>query len=424
MSDWESSKVKYSNDEIRIGHFADKHLGKYYKNIGANMALNFNLYNYILHNLDKSDAFLAKAITNKHKTVFTVAEIKAIKAKMKNQASGPYPKSLLKAQKGGGLQPGSPVKEEGDESRNGFWDKLIRKISTPITRMIPEKGIVNYALWWIQILYHLEQMDLYGPFISQALDSVTLSLPVMAEITEDMAGNLIGLAPIPYAGQAGDLIGYMLSLVFTATAVVINNSRRHFGSAFITSLDALPLIGEALSLAATNLEKGANRFAGYKKKLTTSVSKLSPAAGGIIHSYVPDVEIHNEPLPPVDLEAIQGDLEDYAKKKSGLDKVEAMVNTVSDPSKIVSAATNTAAAKVSAASNAAAAHVEAAKTEAANHLAAVKNEAANHVAATSNAVTSKVAAVKNDAANHVNAATILPKKGGRRLTRKKMRHFV
>ena len=405
MSYWESSQVKYSNDEIRIGHFADKHLGKYYKNIGANMAINFNLYNFILHNLDKPDTFLAQAITNKHKVVFTVDEIKKIKAKMKTQVSGPYPKSLLKTQSGGGLVPGSAVQEDGDESRNGFWDKLIRKITLPLTRIIPKKGIVNYALWWIQILYHLEQMDLYGPFISQALDSVTLSLPVMAEITEDMAGNLIGLAPIPYAGQAGDLIGYMLSLIFTATAVVINNSRRHFGSAFITSLDALPIIGESLSLAATNLEKGANRFAGYKKKLTQSVSKLSPAAGGIIHSYVPDVEVHNEPLPKVDLAVIQGDLEDYAKKKAGLDKVEAMVNSVSDPSKMASAAQNAAAAKVAAATNTAAAHVAAATNTAAAHVAAAKNAAANHVAA------------------HINdTATILPKKGGRRrLTRRKAR---
>jgi hypothetical protein len=407
MSYWESSHVKYSNDEIRIGHFAEKHLGKYYKNIGANMAINFNLYNFILHNLDKSDAFLAKAITNKHKVVFSVDEIKKIKAKMKTQASGPYQKSLLKKQSGGGLVPGSAVQEDGDESRNGFWDKLIRKISLPLTRIIPKKGIVNYALWWIQILYHLEQMDLYGPFISQALDSVTLSLPVMAEITEDMAGNLIGLAPIPYAGQAGDMVGYMLSLMFTATAVVINNSRRHFGSAFITSLDALPIIGESLSLAATNLEKGANRFAGYKKKLTTSVSKLSPAAGGIIHSYVPDVEVHNEPLPKVDLAVIQGDLEDYAKKKAGLDKVEAMVNSVSDPSKMASAAQNAAAAKVAAATNTAAAHVAAATNTAAAHVAAAKNAAANHVAA------------------HINdTAAITPKKGGwRRLTRRKARYI-
>ena len=406
---WESSQVKYSNDEIRIGHFADKHLGKYYKNIGANMALNFNLYNFILHNLDKPDAFLAQAITNKHKIVFSVNDIKKIKTKMETQASGPYQKHLLKAQKGGTLVPGSAVKEDGDESRNGFWDKLIRKISAPLTRIIPEKGIVNYALWWIQILYHLEQMDIYGPFISQALDSVTLSLPIMAELMEETAGQLIGLAPIPYASQAGDAIGYALSMIFIATAVVINNSRRHFGSAFITSLDGLPIIGEALSLAATNFEKGANRFAGYKKKLMGSVGKLSPAAGKIVYSYVPDVDIHNEPLPKVDLAAIGEDLEDYAKKKAGLDKVEAMVNSATDPTKLLSAATNSAASKVAEASNAAAAHVASATNVAAAHVASAKNAAANHVATAANA-----------AAAHVNSVA---KKGGRRLTRRRSRHF-
>jgi hypothetical protein len=174
----------------------------------------------------------------------------------------------------------------------------------------------------------MEQMDLYGPFISQFLDTVTLSLPVMADLTQEIAQKLIGLAPIPYASIIGEGLGYFISLMFIGTAVILNNSRRHFGAAFKTALDAIPIVGETISGAAINFETGANRFAGYKKKLTGSVNKISPTAGGIIYSYVPDTDIHTEPLPAIDLEKIGDDIQEYAEEKTGLNKVKNSVNKI------------------------------------------------------------------------------------------------
>jgi hypothetical protein len=213
---------------------------------------------------------------------------------------------------------------------------------------------------------------------------VTLSLPVLAEITSELAGKMISLAPVPYASFAGDAIGYAVSLMFILTAVVINNSRRHFGAAFKTSLDAVPIIGESLSTAAINFETGADRYGMYKKKLMKSVGKISPTASNIIYSYAPDVETHEEPLPPLDVGKIGDDFEDYAKKASGLDKVEEMASVGA----LTAAAGNAASASAS------------------NALGAAKASASNALGA----------GTAGTAANALTA--VATKKGGGRRTRR------
>lgn len=365
---WESSTIKYSNDEIRIGHFTNHHMGKYFNDdqIGTKLAANFNLYNYILRNLNKPNAYLATAITVKGKPVFSVKDVQNIKVKIKAHQDNPYSKKLLGAQSGGTASAAATAAvanataataaKKGpvvDESRNRFWDKMIRRITDPLSARIDPNGWTHYLIWWTQILYHLEQMDLYGPFISQALDTVTLSLPVVAEIASEMAGKMFQLAPIPYASFAGDAIGYAISLVFVLTAVTINGSRRHFGSAFKTSLDAIPLIGESLSTAAINFETGAERFSGYKKKLVGSVDKISPTASNIIYSYVPDTETHTEPLPPLNTDKIAADFEKYAEKKSGLDKLQAIADKATNIGTMANATVGSVSNKATAAANAA-----------------------------------------------------------------------
>jgi hypothetical protein len=314
---WEYSQAKYSDTEIKLGHLAEKSLGKLYPKIGANVAININLYVFILKHLKKPDTELAKMIRKNNKQVFSVAEIAAIKKKLETHSKYINFNQILGIQTGGSAAV--------DETRNGFWDKMIRKITAPLSAKMTPMG--NYILWWIHILYHLEQQDLYGPFISQSLDVVTLSLPVLAEIAEDMTGKVFSLAPVPYASFLGDAVGYLISLMFVLTAVLINNSRKHFGSAFVVALDAVPLFGEMLSMAANNFEKGANRFEINKKKMVGSVSKISPSAGQIIYSYVPDSNIHTEPLPPIDTGKITQEIEQYAQKKSGLSDLQSKLNS-------------------------------------------------------------------------------------------------
>lgn len=311
---WEYSRAKYSETEVQLGHLANNVLGKLYPNIGENVAININLYVFLLNNIKRADADLAKSITQHGKPVFSVKTIGEIKRKIQKH------KGFIRVQTGGG----------GGDTRNGFWDKMIRKLTSQI-RMPP---IGTYILWWLHILYHLEQQDLYGPLLSQMLDTFTLSLPVIAELAESVTGKIIGLMPIPYAGMMGDGLGYIVSLFFIIIAIVVNNSRKHFGAAFVVALDGVPLLGETLSLAAINFEKGADRYEIYKDKMVKSVGKISPSAGKVIYSYAPDTKIHTEPLPPIDTDKIGDEIMAYTKQQTGLNTLENKVSGLTDKLKV------------------------------------------------------------------------------------------
>jgi hypothetical protein len=268
---WERSKVNYSDDEMKINHLANNVLGKHFKGIGDDVASNVNLYNFILKNLDTSNDVLAKSITDNGTPIFTEADIAEIKKVLKTHLDTPYSKKILGSQSGAGPR----SVQEDDISRNKFWDRFFRGLASPISSRISPDGIISKISWWIFILYNLEQMDRFGPIISQFLDIITLSLPALAELTQELCQKLIGLVPLPYMSQAGELIGIALSTIFIITAVVLNNSRKHFGAAFKTALEAIPILGDSLSLAAMNFETAAERFEYYRNKYNKSVEKLS-----------------------------------------------------------------------------------------------------------------------------------------------------
>lgn len=268
---WERSKIDYSDDEMKINHLANNVLGKHFKGIGDDLASNVNLYNFMLKNLDVPNNVLANSIRDNGKPIFTEADIAEIKKVLKTHLDTPYSKKILGSQSGAGPQ----SVQEDDISRNKFWDKFFRWMASPISSRISPDGIVSKISWWIFILYNLEQMDRFGPIISQFLDVITLSLPALAELTQELCEKLIGLVPFPYASQAGEIIGIALSSIFIITAVVLNNSRKHFGAAFKTALEAIPIVGDSLSLGAMNFETAAERFEYYRNRYNKSVEKLS-----------------------------------------------------------------------------------------------------------------------------------------------------
>ena len=289
---WESSTIKYSNTEKKISHLTNHILGSFYPLIGSIMAKNLSLYNYLIHHLDVDDKKLAQTITNDDRPVFSEKDISEIKTILSKHLNKPYVKKLL-VQKGGAVH----IDDTGDVSRNGFWDKFIKKITRPITSNMPQ--VFDVMLSYVQILYHLEKMEFYGPFISQMLDAITLSLPALADLTQELSTNIVGLIPFPYASQVGEIGGYLVSLIFIITAVFLNNSRRHFGSAFKVAIDGIPIFGDVISTAAVNFETGAQRFLGYKQKMIKSITQISPTAGEFAYSYIPDVEEHTETPPPL-----------------------------------------------------------------------------------------------------------------------------
>jgi hypothetical protein len=217
----------------------------------------------------------------------------------------------------------------------------MHKISFPVTSRIPPSW--NGVMWYFFILYNLEQMDFVGPMISTALDTITLSLPVIADLSNEMASKFVSLAPLPYASFVGEGIGYLISLIFISFAVVLNGSRKHFGSSFKVSLEAVPVFGDILAESAQSVEIGADRYLTNREKMLKSVEKISPAAEDVLDYYTPDVEIHNEAPPPVSMNLIKRNVVDYVAEETG---ISANGNTLSDPTKLVKLSTNNAIASI------------------------------------------------------------------------------
>jgi hypothetical protein len=238
-----------------------------------------------------------------------------------------------------------------DKTRDKFWDKVIEKLTGPVSRSIPKCW--DQYFWFLFILYNLEQIELLGPFISTALDTVTLSLPVLADMASELVEKLILLVPIPYAGIGGEAIGYAVSLIFVLFAVNLNISRKHFGDAFQVSLEAIPLFGDILAEGAQKFELGAERYLINRDKFISGFQPVSPSAATAMRYYTPAFDAYEGPAPPVALGTVIKDVKAYTLKASGADKVLEAVQQ--GPAGLVSKATGalpTASSLTTAATNA------------------------------------------------------------------------
>jgi hypothetical protein len=350
-------------------------MGKHFPGVQTNAEHFFSLYYYLLDNLNTPVAKLRAQITQNGEPIFSIKELKQILeilstqkntrlAKYKIVKGGAAPTPAAPAPTPAAPTPAAPASPvEDDPSRTKFWDKMIRKITYPIASRIPPSW--DGVFWYLHFLYHMEKMDLVGPMISTSLDTVTLSLPVLADMAEEFASKAISLAPVPYASFLGDGLGYAISLIFISFAVVLNFSRKHFGSAFKVALEAVPVFGDTLAETSQGIETGAERYLNNREKMLKSIDKVSPAAEDILDYYSPDVEIHNEPPPPISLNVIKQNVVDYVAEETGIDKaldavqdptkalsaaasqagMNKALNAVQDPSKAISAAVNAAAKK-------------------------------------------------------------------------------
>jgi len=333
---WSVERPDMNSNEIRMASMSNYLLGNRFPGVDVNIGRTFSLYRFLLDHRSTPIHDLQKRITEGGRPVFTADELRDVMNVVKRQQTTPFAiYTIGKKQKGGGSvpiptvsQPPNPL--DSDPSRSKFWDKFIRKVSLPITRHIPPSW--DGAIWYFHILYNLEQMKFIGPVISTALDMMTLSLPVMADLASELVGKFVSLAPVPYASFAGDAIGYAVSLVFISVAIVMNMSRKHFGSGFKASLEAVPLIGDILTEGAQSFETGAERYLVNRNKLLKPVATISPSAHGFLNYYVPDVEIHSEPAPKWDENAVKRNVAVYVAEETGV------LNTVNNSA--VSTGTN------------------------------------------------------------------------------------
>lgn len=309
MSHWKFEDQITNTKILRLGKALNNLTNRNFPGIQTNSDKFFSLYVFLLKHIDENPLSLMKRITQNGNPIFDASTLEQIQKQLRTQKNTKIAQYFI--QRGGGV--------ELDETRTKFWDKAIHKITKPISDAIPPSwdGVMYYAY----ILYHLEQMEFVGPLISTGLDVISLSLPVAAEIVSETVEKVVGLAPIPYAAFVGEAVGYAISLVLIAFAVVINTSRKHFGSGFKASLEAVPIIGDVLMDAAQSVETGADRYLASRKKLLASINKVSPHTGEVIDYYTPDVAIKEGPAPVFDYRLAKADVANFLLSQSGIDDV-------------------------------------------------------------------------------------------------------
>ena len=329
---WDLGGPVVSDTDLKLARLVREIFGDKFPHINENVTKAMSLYGYLAKHVGESANTLAKQIRNENGgSLFSENDIREIQAVLKKQKNEPYFKRAS-GQTGGG--PTSPL--DADPSRSKFFDKMIRKIMYPISQKIPPSW--DGILWYTFLIYNLEQTEFLGPFLSTAMDTITLSLPVMAELAATGFEKLISLAPVPYASFAGEIIGYAVSLVFIIFAVFLNIGRKHFGSAFKVSLEAIPVFGDMLMDAAQSVETGAERYLQNRNKLLNPVEKISPTLYQTADYYVPDTNVHPVAPPPLNYDAVKKNVAGYVLKETGIADTIASASAMADPTALATGA--------------------------------------------------------------------------------------
>ena len=356
---WNAQDPQLNAQENSIGKLTNHILGKKFPGIDGDVTRAFSLFRFLVTHRTQPVSELRKAIVDNGEPIFSEEDLESMLESVNSHLNNPYVQRLIKGD--GGRQTGRQTGRQaarqaggnaptGDSTRNKFWDKAIRKIASTIGRFLPE--LCDGWTYYIFILHSLEKMDPVGPFISTALDTITLSLPVLSDLTSVTVSGLIGLLPIPYAGIAGDVVGYVLGVLFLLFAINMNMSRKHFGSAFKVSLELLPIIGDVLAEAAVNFEVGAERYLINQDRMLKPLEPISPTAYKIINYYKPSVEPQVGPAPNWNIGKVKSEVLQYAEATLGVNK---LLATAANPMGAVTAAAGTAVGEaVGAAKNAAA----------------------------------------------------------------------
>lgn len=260
---------------------------------GLNAARMLGLYQFLKSRPFSSPDELRMAVQQQGQPLFTPEEAQQVFEQLK--------------QKGGGAPPPE------------FFDKMFRKLLSinpfeliskvksmlPFGSSGPGKGfsfpfpIPTYAMIqpWLFILYAFERDPQYGPPLSVALDTVTKLLPTIALSVQSFAAPLAGAVPLPGGGAAGAIIGWAVASVFVFMAILMNLSRRKFGTAFVTGMNLIPLAGPALTEAAEDLESTMARVSKRRDKLVDSArSILGEGVASQLDNVIPDLDTEEDDI--------------------------------------------------------------------------------------------------------------------------------
>lgn len=156
---------------------------------------------------------------------------------------------------------------------------------TPASVLDTTNNIASYAL----VLSWLERSTALGPLVGISLDAATSALPVIAAAIQNITPSIVGLAPIPYAGTVGSIIGSIIAAGFIFLLTAIETSRGSFGKAFLDMFLVIPFVGTTIYNAASKADAFVKKTLSRRAKLIASVYRIfGDDIGGIVDGLTPD----------------------------------------------------------------------------------------------------------------------------------------
>jgi hypothetical protein len=365
METWNLQKVQLTPTEEKFRRFIDAATGHKFPALSQKTTYIFSLYPFLAKYTDKDPDVVRQHVLDNDKPMFSHDDMVYILDTIKKQTDPEYCnmdiseakgciKKTLEKQYGGGAEE-VVVKKEVinptydpyddifgatkrpgfvDKSRDGFYDRVAKKLQT-MGPTLSHKW--DGFFWFVFLLYNLENMDIFGPGFSMALDAYVLGTRVLVDGLDEFLPMVMSFAGalIPGGAIAGTAIGEVIVLVIgnilLLGTVIVSVSRKQFGDAFKNSLGMIPFIGDFLTATAVTAETQLQRANTYRHKYVDMLGSVSPRLERYADYWVPQLEPVTATSPPsLTIDDIKTDVTNKLLEVSGADKVLAQAQALSD----------------------------------------------------------------------------------------------
>lgn len=368
---WNLQSVDLNPEETKILKFINAATGHRNIDFSKKITYVFSLYPFLVEHKDDDPEHVRQLVLDGGIPLFSLEDMTSILKTVQDQSSNEYMTmdisgarqriyNLLKKQQGGSdpiPSSSTPIydpmddmfgatKRPGfvDKTRNGFYDRMARKLQTMYenTPWTPKTNKLDGLFWYIFLLYNLENMDVFGPTFSIALDAYVLGTRVLVDGLDEFIPKLLTIVGgiFPGGGLLGTIGGEMIALIIgdilLLGTVIVSLSRKQFGDAFKNSLEMIPFLGDFLLTFALTAETQLDRINAYRHKYVDMLGQVSPRLERYADYWVPKLEPETGlPPPSMTLADIQDDVLQKVQEIPGVKDALETAQKVSDPSALI-----------------------------------------------------------------------------------------
>jgi hypothetical protein len=369
METWNLQKVQLTPTEEKFRRFIDAATGHKFPALSQKTTYIFSLYPFLAKYTDKDPDVVRQHVLDNDKPMFSHDDMVYILDTIKKQTDPDYCNMDISGAKGcmkgalekqyGGAAETIVVKEAAydpyddmfgatkrpgfvDKSRDGFYDRVATKLQS-MGPTLSHKW--DGLFWFVFLLYNLENMDIFGPGFSMALDAYVLGTRVLVDGLDEILPKLFSFAGalIPGGAIAGSAIGEGIILIIgnilLLGTVIVSVSRKQFGDAFKNSLLMIPFIGDFLTATAVTAETQIQRANKYRHKYVNMLGSVSPRLERYADYWVPQLEpVTTPPPPPLTVDDLKTDVSNKLLEVSGANKAIAQAQAFrNDPLRAIGA---------------------------------------------------------------------------------------